>query len=333
MQLTKVITGLIIIFFFGTAHGVEPIEPLCFSGNKTFKIVQFTDIHWGTDLPGTTMTIANMESILDTEKPDFVVLTGDIVWSKGVSDSNIRKGWTEVTAPLVKRKIRWTATLGNHDSEGTMSRTQIYNMVKSLPYNSSLPNPKGVSGEGNFCLPIETASNKTASALYFFDSHAYTDKSLPGTYDWIKPDQIKWYKQCSDQLKHTNRGKAVPSLCFFHIPLPEYKHVAEEKGTKGHIEEEVCSPELNSGLFAAMVQQGDIMGVFVGHDHGNDFAGTLNDIVLAYGRCSGSGGYGDLRLGARVIQLHQDAFQFDTWITVPGRTELHYSYPSKNPEK
>lgn len=42
-----------------------------------------------------------------------------------------------------------------------------------------------------------TDKNKDAALLYCIDSHSYTQvKSVPG-YDWIKFDQIAWYREQS----------------------------------------------------------------------------------------------------------------------------------------
>ncbi len=40
-------------------------------------------------------------------------------------------------------------------------------------------------------------------------------------------------------------------------------------------------------MFAAMKEAGDVMGMFVGHDHDNDYAVMWKDILLAYGRYTG----------------------------------------------
>jgi len=48
--------------------------------------------------------------------------------------------------------------------------------------------------------------------------------------------------------------------------------------------EPVAGPVINTGLFAAMIEAGDVMGVFVGHEHVNDFHGELLGIRLGYGR-------------------------------------------------
>jgi hypothetical protein len=73
---------------------------------------------------------------------------------------------------------------------------------------------------------------------------------------------------------------------------------------------------VNSGFFAAMVERGDVMGTFAGHDHINDYEGELYGIRLCYGRGSGHSCYGQdgFQRGARVIRLRQDQRGFDTWV-------------------
>jgi len=70
------------------------------------------------------------------------------------------------------------------------------------------------------------------------------------------------------------------------------------------------------------------MGVFTGHDHNNEYIGINKGIVLAYGRVSGMDGYGALKRGARIIQLLEGQFSFDTWITTPSKRGAIYHYPS-----
>lgn len=81
-------------------------------------------------------------------------------------------------------------------------------------------------------------------------------------------------------------------------------------------------------MFHAMIESEDVMGVFVGHDHDNDFIGNEYGIALAYGRVSGQEAYGDLERGARIIELHEGQFGFDTWITTPSGRVQSYYYPS-----
>lgn len=303
-------------------QAAEKLKELNFRKDGTFKIVQFTDIHWENDMPANQLTLLTMGTLLDREQPDLVVLTGDIVTS---SDPEL--GWPQVVAPMVDRQINWVATLGNHDSEGNTSRHEVHQILSALPFNLN-QSAADVAGEGNFSLPVKsTAGNKDGAVLYFFDSHAYAGTNMPGHYDWVKINQIEWYKQQSDQYREANRNYPVPSYAFLHIPLPEYKFVARDPETVGHKDEGVSSPEINTGLFAALVQQQDVIGLFCGHDHDNDFIGSYLDVALAYGRCTGTYAYGELRNGARVIELHEEEFRFNSWIATPRRNDDYYSYP------
>ena len=81
----------------------------------------------------------------------------------------------------------------------------------------------------------------------------------------------------------------MPALAFFHIPLPEYNEAASDENAIliGTRMEKACAPELNTGMFTAMKEAGDVMGMFVGHDHDNDYAVMWKGILLAYGRFTG----------------------------------------------
>jgi len=84
----------------------------------------------------------------------------------------------------------------------------------------------------------------------------------------------------------------------------------------GHKFDDVCCPRLNSGLLAAMVEMGDVVGAFVGHDHVNDFWGMHHGIRLCYGRATGYNTYGreGFPRGARIIQLRRDTHRFTSWL-------------------
>lgn len=81
-------------------------------------------------------------------------------------------------------------------------------------------------------------------------------------------------------------------------------------------------------MFASFLDMRDVMGVFVGHDHDNDFIGIDKGIALGYGRVTGADAYGELTRGARIIELYEDQFKFDTWISTPSGREAAYYYPS-----
>ncbi len=290
----------------------SPKPTLKFNKNGKLKIIQFTDIHFKTDSYRSDSALMMIKAAIKTEKPDLIVLTGDVVCS-----DNTKKGWLSLTKPLVEAKIPWAVVLGNHDIEQELTGKQIMETISDLPFSVTENGPENISGNGNYILKVQGSKSKdTEAILYFLDSHSGLPKEKGlGSYDWIKADQVQWYRDESKKLTKENGGRPYPALAFFHIPLPEYKEAWEKPTTIGVKEEKVCSPDINSGMYSAFLESGDVMGMFVGHDHVNDYIGCLHGICMAYGQSSGRETYGAPK-GYRIIELHEGERKFDTWTYV-----------------
>jgi len=119
-----------------------PRPPLRVKEDGKFKIVQISDIHMvtgvgvckdaidahGKPLPESgadPLTVSFLGGILDVEKPDLVILTGDQL-HHDILDS--QSTLFKVVAPLIDRSIPYAAVFGNHDDEGTyvLSRESIF---------------------------------------------------------------------------------------------------------------------------------------------------------------------------------------------------------------
>ena len=300
--------------------------------------MQFTDLHFDPARSESLHGVACIEAVLNAEHPDFVIFTGDSFWG-----SPAREAMNTLLAPVLKRKIPYAFCWGNHDDEQDMSRAQIQQMVEAQPNNCGFTAPD-VSGFSNFALPIYasdayvggivTSSAKPVFVLYCFDSKAYSTLPDVKGYGWVHWDQIAWYAQTSDQYKEDNEGKPVPAMAFFHIPLPEYLDAVQAEPAKmiGSRMETVAAPKINSGLFTAFLEQGDVMATFVGHDHDSDYIVEWYNVLLAYGRYSGGNTvYNNLPdgSGARVILINQtQPRQFRTWVRLmDGRIQNDITYP------
>jgi len=155
------------------------------------------------------------------------------------------------------------------------------------------------------------------------DSGRYSPDTIAGqsveadglrSYDWIRSSQVSWYVRTSGELEATY-GRGIPGLMFFHIPLPEFALMWEHRdhhGVIGEKNEDVAAGAFNSGLFAALQERGDVKGVFVGHDHKNDFVGDYFGIRLGYSANTGFGTYGldgedpDRMRGARIFVIREE---------------------------
>jgi len=294
-----------------------------FRKDHTFKIAQFTDIHWDNQSAKCVQTTETIRNVLAEEKPDLAILTGDIVTAVPAN-----KGWMAIAKIFAEAQTSWAVTLGNHDAEPDITRDQIFELLQPLPYFVGSKGPE-LYGCGNYTLPIKSADGKSVAAvIYCMDSNDYPKDKKIGHYDWIHYDQIGWYRNASDQFTASNNNLPIPSVAFFHIPLIEYNKVAGKELTMGTKNEDVASSDINSGLFASMVEKKDMMGVFVGHDHDNDYIGIEHDIALAFGQVTGADAYGNFERGARIIELHEGEFSFNSWIRTPSGKNFDYNYPS-----
>lgn len=303
---------MITVFVYSYGKGNNQDITLRFKDGK-FKIVQFTDIHFQYNSYRSDSALAMMKIVIERENPDLVVLTGDVVCSK-----NTVNAWLKLSQVLIDAEVPWAAMLGNHDAETKYDtdKEEIMKTIVGLPYNLTKRGPTDVAGEGNYVLEIKSSkSNKIAALGYIIDSQmGFNTRGELGSYEWIDFSQIEWYRKRSAAYTKKNSGNPLPALAFFHIPLPEYKEVLGKSTTIGIQKESICSPDLNSGMYTAMIECKDVMGVFVGHDHNNNYIGCLRGICLAYGNVTGSQCYGDIGRGARVIELYEGERKFDTWI-------------------
>ncbi len=282
---------------------------LRFNDEGEFKIVQFTDNHYKKGKKASLTTIEAMNAVLDAEQPDLVVFTGDLVYDKDVAEEV-----DSALVPVLSRGLPFAFVFGNHDTEFDLGYSEIYDILQAKPGSVMLPRIHTESPD--YCIDILDGDSISA-VLYCLDSHRTTKVKDAGKYDWLKLTQIQWYKEQSDRYTSFNGGKPMPALMFFHIPLPEidYAHADGKSfilGTKG---EDVCSPKLNSGMFAAVKEKGDVRGIFFGHDHDNDYIANYYGVVLGYGRYTGGNTvYNHIGTnGGRVIVLHRNG-DLETWI-------------------
>lgn len=304
------------------------IQELRFNPAGKFKIVQFTDVHYVPGNDKSNVALRTITETVDAEHPDLVIFSGDVV-----TGSPAEQGWKTILDELEKRSIPFCVVPGNHDDEQDLSRKQISELVKQYKMNVNARKDPKIKGVLNTVLEIDGSENKKpAFLIYCLDSNAYpTDSRFKG-YGWFTADQIEWYRKTSEKYTRKNDDVPLPALAFFHIPLPEYGEVFDNKKNKriGKRNENECSPALNSGMFAAMLTAGDVMGVFVGHDHDNDYVVNAYSIALGYGRFTGGKTtYTNMENGARVIELTEGSKTFYTYVRLrSGKIKDMIVFPS-----
>ncbi len=293
-----------------------------------FRILVLTDAHHAP-LTGKG-TIMAMGSLIDRTKPDLVFLDGDNI-AGHATEQNCRDMIADVVSPMEERSIPWAHIYGNHDKTPLFSKAFQQAIYESYPHCLSKSGPD-IPGVGNFFLPILGDDGEPAFGIWALDSmqdldimdtpldyrgNFQRDVLLPNRLatgsnaDFIRFEQIQWYYNESARLEAEHGGK-IPSIMCFHQPLYQFNAIVRnplETRMTGEVNEKVCCSEVDSGLFAAAIQRADVIGMFCGHDHNNNFDGVYCNIHLAYCGSVGYHAYGmktgdrEALRGGRIIDL------------------------------
>lgn len=308
---------------------------LRFGPDGTFKVVQFNDTQ--DDERTDRRTVELIEKVLDQEKPDFVVINGDVITGGCETRLAVKQAINNVVWPMESRKVPWAVTYGNHDEDSLaqsgVDEAGMLEIYRSYAYNVNAENTRAVTGTSNTIVSIASSANnkREAFALWLMDSGRYAPGTINGqnfagypTWDWLRMDQVCWYREQSQRLEQRG-GRKIPGLMFIHIALWEHRFMwwggvdtrtsadaARGKARHaivGERNEDECPGPINSGMFNAILERGDVKGVFVGHDHINDYVGDYYGVLLGYAPGTGFGAYGlpgaarNRMRGGRVFEL------------------------------
>ncbi|RDI87533.1 Eukaryotic translation initiation factor 6 [Venturia inaequalis] len=284
-------------------------SPLRYEKDGTFKLSIFEDLHfgegqnnppevvWGPRYDRKTITVLN--TLLDVEKPNLVVLNGDLITGENTYLHNSTTYLDQVVGPLVQRQIPWAATYGNHDREYNLSPTKLLMREKKLYPNLSLTKSMVSdpdAGTTNYVLPIYSSDPTDpvpATLLYFFDSrggHEFqrisptTNKTIPVP-DFVHPSVVSWFNK-QKSLFHTRYRRHIPSLAFVHIPIYAMNAFQTRPGgvdknrEPGINDDYPLAPQSTENdeytardipFMRALASTPSLKAVFSGHDHGNDW--------------------------------------------------------------
>ncbi|KAJ0404419.1 hypothetical protein P43SY_007672 [Pythium insidiosum] len=294
----------------------------------SFKVVQFADLHFKgnasypcmntpewMDPSKCTESVMNqfIDDVLDVEKPDLVVFSGDN--DEAYNESYATVAIEQFTRAVVARGIPHVEILGNHDAENLWDRGALLDEIIATQHSLTSRGPAEVAGDGNYILNVLAPEDgpwgpkgTDVFRMYFLDSHAYPNYTrFPdnwSNYAWIEQSQVAYYRRAA-----ASHQSLVPSIMFFHIALVEYTGAPTQMSTPLRIgsvyRDYVGCSDVDSHLFSALRDYGDVKATFVGHDHLNDFCYKREDIQLCYGGGAGLGrAYGSMYTPrrARVIE-------------------------------
>lgn len=287
---------------------------MTFTSDREIKVVQISDVHLGNcliSLSDDRKTLEEIASMLYAEKPDLLVVTGDIAFPiPGTAGIISNMGAHDIFAAFMEKLVVYYAvTLGNHDSNlaFSSSRPNVGKLYENEKYPHSLfsSGPTDVDGIGNYVINLENTDGEITRSLIMLDSNAYEKHDFlgfNGTYDYIHENQIDWYSDTIDALTAANDGVTPVSSLFLHIPPQEYRDAWEEyydNGMKDTVNvqytdtgdsagksEKVCCPDTEDALFETLLSKRSTDSVFCGHDHVNNYTLKYKGIYLTYSMTS-----------------------------------------------
>jgi 3',5'-cyclic AMP phosphodiesterase CpdA len=262
---------------------------------RPLRILQLTDTHFHPGDETNRATEGTLRTIVESQKPDFVVHTGDFV----NNDAKEAVDWVGLDI-INGLGLPWALCFGNHDypvhkADGSLPLDEIrLRMERGFQGYFDLANDR------HYCyrhdILIMSESKPTLCLFYFQVGYATGDRK-------ISDPQLAWFSRQLD----VDRGHGInaPIAVFVHIPLIEYDDLFNSGTAEGKKGEDVCFDSDTGMSFAAFKDSGRVVGVFCGHDHVNNYHGMWDGIDLTYGRVSGWGGYGpaDWKRGGRLINF------------------------------
>lgn len=328
--LSVLLAAVMCVLIAVPAFAANTTSDLKFGADGKFKIMQINDTQ---DMVLTDVAeIELLEKAIEQEQPDLLVFNGDQLtdFFPGATKDGLKKCLSNLFDVIEETGVPFLVAFGNHDHD----HEDVFPLEEQMAFYKQYSNcivPDNGCDPGTYNVPIMSSdSSKMAFNVYVMDSNNKAPDGLITGYEGLKPYQVEWYKQTSDELKAANGGKTVPSLLFQHIPVKEIYYFLDEvpftddltdavfsfdevkwytlndKVIDGVLGEVPCSESLesNTGEYQAWLEKGDIVGAFFGHDHVNSFYGVTDDgIKMGYNGGTGFSTYG--RGGDRSVRIFE----------------------------
>ncbi|KAL0958443.1 hypothetical protein HGRIS_000586 [Hohenbuehelia grisea] len=310
-------------------------QRLVFRPDGSFKLTVFSDLHfgenpwddWGPQQDVNSLRL--MRTVLADEKPDYVVINGDLITGENTFRENSTLLVDEIMAPINEAKVPFSSAHGNHDNQANITHLEeIRREIRVAPLSYTRTAPLGiggVEGPGNYWVPIYRHAKDKAPTLilWFFDSRGGfspnpSSKPVP---DWVDESVASWIGQETAAMNAAwGPASSRMALAFVHIPPHAIQAV-----------QATLDPLKNPGLNADQLGQGssqatadpadadkdvpfwkalnthikNLRAVISGHDHGNEWCARepTQDVIFCFDKHSGYGGYGDRSWGYGVRNI------------------------------
>lgn len=352
-KVISIVLALMLVFSVcAISASADSAATLKFDKNGEFKIMHLTDCQ--DEFPAIETMLKFIDAVLKEYQPDIVVLGGDN--TTGPKETKAQ-AIEELCNVFVANETYFTLVFGNHDREQEVENDELLPMYQQYggEYCLAVDEVPALHGTATHNLPVMSSDgSKIKFNLWLFDSgsHCYDEEGNDLGYDCVREDQIKWYTEKSKALEAQAGGK-VPSMAFQHIVVGEvfdalFHESPVELGAitpkanngkvyslfpkteniqDGFLFEFPCPSEYNEGQFDAMVERGDVLAIYAGHDHINTYTTELNGIKIINTPGATYNSYGnEITRGMRMITVKEsDPWSFETEVVTVSQFALDNS--------
>ena len=261
------------------------------SDEGKYKIMQITDLHFcALFLRNNALTYKFLDRALEYEKPDLVMLTGDMAISL------FNRTYLRIFADFMEERGQyWSYTLGNHDYQFGSGVFRMLKVLNNYKYCLMKIGPTNIGGYGNFFMTVNKGDDILHSISIIDTSRYYVTK-----------EQVEFYNWNIENIRNKN-GEKVNNLIFMHIPLKVVSTVNPvlRNETVSHLKEE-------NGLYEAIKNGGVTKYIFNGHDHTNSFSMFDSGVTFVSVPSTGFSGYGKYNIprGFAIIEINNEVINF-----------------------
>lgn len=283
------------------------------SKDGNFKILQLSDFHFTENFgncknplatindsicQSTSKTLNLIHQFLDLEKPDLVVITGDLV--DGFKTFDYEASILKVLSPFISRKIPYAIALGEMDTNKFVPRFDLIEFIASLPFSILSNLNKNTNSEiSNYNITILNENNKIVDMVYILD--IYSD------------DNVEILNNFKSNYENSIE-KPKLSIEFQHYPIKEYRPKTSF-ALVGPFEQQGRINVKTDPNTKKILNEMDVKVMSVGYDHDNECCIENNDgFWMCYGGTISQNAYsksGDRKI--RAFNLNSQTSEIATW--------------------
>lgn len=270
---------------------------------ENFNILQLTDIHWNYN-SSTSSSRTYLEKLLEQVKKhlpsgqqiDLIEITGDqfMLANSFQVESFIKFFEKKAEEYGFKYAVIW----GNHDRHGLYNPNWLsdqFRKAKNCYYAE--PNDN-LYGRSNFVINLKDGDTVKWQLANLDSGASFSETAISPfrDYDYIRKDQIEWYK------KENEKAGGAPVIAYYHIPQQDNGIAYKTRNTRknkffkleGFANNE--SEEYYSD-FIKVGRENNLKAAFMGHAHNIDWTVDYDGVILGLG----------VKTGTELYYAHIDA--------------------------